>query len=682
MRPGTFLLPVVLITACNGPSETKDQAATTRPDLLAGHVDSTVDPGADFFRFANGAWLKANPIPASESAWGIGYLVDEDLKRKIRAINEQCAAAHAAKGSDRQKIGDYWTTAMDSTKADRLGTAPLAGLMGQIDGITDRASAFTVAGELQCAGVETWYRMAVDQDDKNSEVMAVMLWQGGLGLPDRDYYFNPEAGVVKVRSAYPGHVARMLRFLGQDSATAARGAAAVMALETELAKHSRTLEEQRDPYANYHKMAVSGRLRETMPHLDWRGLLDSCGLAACDSVIVGQPAFFATMDQLLQGTDLTTIKNYYRYHLLSAFAPYLGSAINAEHFAFEGKLLYGQEEERPRWKRVLDAEGDNIGMVVGKVFVKDFFPERSKQRYEQLVETMRATYREHIQALDWMSAPTKAKALEKLNAMSRKVGYPDVWKDYDSLEVDTVSWAANVLAANRWHFDDEVAKWGKPVDRTEWEMTPQTYNAYYDPGNNEIVLPAGIFLLPGLPDTLADDALVYGYAAAGTIGHEITHGFDDAGRQYDAHGNLRPWWSAADSAAFTARAEVMARQFDAFEPLPGLHINGHATLGENIADLGGVVLGLDAFKKTEQYKKGEKIAGYTPLQRYFLGYALGWMYQQREEDLRNGLLGDVHSPAKWRVNGPFANVPEFHEAFGVKEGQAMWRTDSARVRIW
>jgi putative endopeptidase len=682
MRPGTFLLPVVLITACNGPSETKDQAATTRPDLLAGHVDSTVDPGADFFRFANGAWLKANPIPSSESGWGIGNLVVEELRTKIRTINEEAAAADAPQGSAQQKIGDYWSTGMDSAKAERLGTAPLDDLLQRIDGITNGKDAFAVAGVLNRAGAGVLYSGYVGQDAKNSEVMAVGLWQGGLGLPDRDYYFNTEAGVAETRAAYPGHIARMLMFLGQDSGTAAEAGAAVFAFETELAKKSRTLDEQRDPWANYNKMAVAGKLKATTPHMDWRALLNSYGLNKCDTIIVGQPEFLSAVDGLLQRTPATTVKDYFRYHLLSSFAAQLNSAINKEDFAFYGVLLNGQKEQRPRWKRVLDSEGDDIGMVVGEVFVKDYFPERSKQRYNTMVEAIRSAYRDRIKELEWMSAATKEKALDKLNAMNKKVGYPDRWKDLSSLKVDTVSYAANVLAANRWHFDDEVAKWGKPVDRTEWGMTPQTYNAYYDPSNNEIVLPAGIFLLPGLPDSLADDALVYGYAAASTIGHEITHGFDDQGRQFDAKGNLRPWWTPADSANFTARAEVMAKQFDAYEPISGLHINGHATLGENIADFGGIQLGLDAFKKTEQYKKGEPIAGYTPMQRYFLGYALGWMYQEKEESLRSQLLSDVHSPAQWRVNGPFANVPEFYEAFGIKDRQPMWRTDSARVRIW
>ncbi|MBS1547027.1 MAG: M13 family metallopeptidase [Bacteroidetes bacterium] len=682
MRIHPFLAPLLFLAACSHPENPKTATALPLPDLLASHVDSTVNPGDNFFLFANGAWLKANPIPASESGWGIGNLVVEELRTKIRTINEEAAKAHAPVGSDQQKIGDYWTTGMDSAKADRLGTAPLNELLRQIDGITNAQQAFAVAGVLNRAGADVLYGGGVEQDPKISTVMAVNLGQGGLGLPDRDYYFNTEAGVAKNRAAYPGHIAHMLMFLGQDSATASKAGAAVFAFETELARNSRTLDQLRDPWANYNKMAVDGKLKATTPHLDWRTLLDSYGLAQCDTVIVGQPEFLVAVDALLHRTPAATVKDYYRFHLLSAFAHTLSGPINRESFSFYGTRLNGQQQQRPRWKRVLDSEGRDIGMVVGKVFVKDYFPQRSKQRYTNLVEAVRSTYRDRINKLDWMSAATKEKALAKLNAITAKVGYPDQWKDYGTLRADTASYAANVLAANRWHFDDQVAKWGKPVDRTEWDMTPQTYNAYYNPSNNEIVLPAGIFLLPGLPDSLADDALVYGYAAASTIGHEITHGFDDEGRQYDASGNLVSWWTPEDSARFTQRAEVMAKQFDAYEPIPGIHINGHATLGENIADFGGIELGLDAFRKTDQYKQGAKIAGYTPLQRYFLGYALGWLHQQKEESLRSRLLSDVHSPAQWRVNGPFANVPEFYEAFHIKEGQPMWRADSVRVKIW
>ncbi len=682
MRHSLLLFALLLLAACGTTNDSKQPEAPPRPDLLASHIDSTVNPGDDFFDFANGGWIKANPIPGTESAWGIGNLIIDELREKIRTINEEAAKANAPNGSDQQKIGDFWVTGMDSAKADRLGTAPLNDLFKQIDGITNAKEAFAVAGVLNRAGADVLFSGSVGQDSKNSEKMAVSLWQGGLGLPDRDYYFNTEAGVAKNRAAYPAHIARMLGFLGHDSVTAAKGGASVMAFETALAKKSRTLDQQRDPYANYNKMAVDGKLGKTTPHMDWRALLDSYGLQQCDTVIIGQPEYLTAVDDLLQTTPVATLKDYFRYHLLSAYAGNLSSPIDEEDFNFYAKQLYGQELQRPRWKRVISEEGGSIGMIVGKVFVKDYFPERSKKRYDGLVEAIRSAYRDRIKNLDWMSEATKEKALEKLNTMTKKVGYPDKWKDYSTLKVDTVSYAANVLASNRWHFDDEVSKWGKPVDRTEWDMTPQTYNAYYNPSNNEIVLPAGIFMLPGLPDSLADDAMVYGYAAASTIGHEITHGFDDEGRQFDAKGNLAPWWTPEDSAHFTTRAEVMAKQFNAYEPIAGIPINGHATLGENIADFGGIELGLDTFKKTDEYKSGKKIAGYTPLQRYFLGYALGWLGHQKEESLRSRLLSDVHSPGKWRVNGPFANVPEFYEAFNIKEGQPMWRADSVRVKIW
>jgi len=349
---------------------------------------------------------------------------------------------------------------------------------------------------------------------------------------------------------------------------------------------------------------------------------------------------------------------------------------------FTGKVLNGQKEIRPRWKRVLDAEEDAMGMILGRIFVQAYFPEAAKKRYVALVHAIETAYAARIERLTWMSPPTKAMAQRKLAAITAKVGYPDKWKDYSALTIGRESYAQNMMHAARWKFDDMIKKFGKPVDRTEWMMTPQTYNAYYYPFNNEIVLPAAQFAVPGIADSMLDDALVYGYAAASTIGHEITHGFDDEGRQFDAQGNLRDWWTPADAKEFNARAQVMRRQFDAYQPLPGMHINGQASLGENLADYGGILLGLDAFKQTEQYKKGEKIAGLTPLQRFFLGYALGWQFQQKNEQLRQRLLSDVHAPPKWRVIGPLSNVPEFYQAFGVKPGQPMWRPDSARVQVW
>jgi putative endopeptidase len=399
-------------------------------------------------------------------------------------------------------------------------------------------------------------------------------------------------------------------------------------------------------------------------------------------VIVGQPEFLAAMDKLVAATPVPVLQDYLRYHLVDDYAPYLSAAFDEEHFRFHGQAMSGQKEQRERWKRALDEEGDAMGMVLGRIFVREYFPEAAKQRYTAMVEAIRSTLHDRIERLDWMGADTKAKALAKLAAITPKVGYPDKWKDYSALQVGRDSYAANMMAAARWRFQDNLSKFGKPVDRTEWDMTPQTYNAYYNPSNNEIVLPAAIFTVPGVPDAQVDDAVAYGYAAASTIGHEITHGFDDEGRQYDAKGNLSGWWTKEDEARFNAAAQKMVDQFDAYEPLPGLHINGKASLGENIADYGGVLLGLEAFKKTAQYKEGKSIGGLTPTQRYFLGYALGWLYQQRDERLRARLLSDVHAPAKWRVLGPMSNIPEFYEAFGVKPGQPMWRPEDQRVDIW
>jgi putative endopeptidase len=650
-------------------------------DFLASHLDTSVDPGVDFFEYANGGWLKAHPIPASESAWGIGNAVNEQLYASLRKINEDAAAAGAEPGSDQQKIGDFWATAMDVALADRLGATPLQAQLDTIDAVASADDVFDTVFAFKPIGVSGLFRLGVSQDDKASDTMAVQLNQGGLGLPERDFYFNPEAGVAKVRAEYVDHIARTLGLLGRDPIDAQAAAAAVMAFETQLATASRKLEDLRDPEKNYNKMTPAELTAKYTPSLDWTARLAQWGVEP-DYVIVGQPEYFAAMDSLVRDTPVPVLQDYLRYHLVDDYADYLGSSFDQEHFRFHGQAMSGQKEQRARWKRVLDEEGGAMGMVLGKIFVKEYFPEASKQRYVAMVEAIRDTYRDRIERLDWMSPGTKQKALVKLAGITPKVGYPDKWKDYSALSIGRESYAANMMAAMRWRFQDNLSHFGKPVDRTEWHMTPQTYNAYYNPSNNEIVLPAAIFTVPGVPDAQVDDAVAYGYAAASTIGHEITHGFDDQGRQYDAKGNLSGWWTDEDARRFNVAAQRMVEEFDAYEPLPGLHINGKASLGENIADYGGILLGLEAFKKTEQYRKGEKIGGLTPLQRYFLGYALGWMSHQREERLRARLLSDVHAPAKWRVLGPMSNIPEFYEAFGVKPGQPMWRPADERVRIW
>ena len=650
-------------------------------DFLAAHLDPSVDPGVDFFQYANGGWLKAHPIPASEAGWGIGNEVDDELYARLRGISESTAAAPQAPGSDQQKIGDFWATAMDVAKADTLGVHPLDGELARIDAIHSANEVVDTVFAFKPIGVSGLFRIGVGQDDKDSATMAVQIRQGGLGLPERDFYFNPEAGVAKIRAAYVEHIARTFALLGRDPAAAKDAATKVMAFETALAQASRKLEDLRDPEKNYNKMTPAELTANYTPSIDWTARLAAWNLHP-SYVIVGQPEFLAAEDKLLGQTPLPVLQDYLRYHLVDAYAEYLSSTFDAEHFDFHGRAMSGQQEQRPRWKRALDEENDAMGMVLGRIFVKQYFPEASKQRYTAMVEAIRTSFHDRIERLDWMGAGTKAKALAKLAAVTPKVGYPDHWKDYSALVVGRESYAANVMSAARWQFQDNLSKFGKPVDRTEWEMTPQTYNAYYNPSNNEIVLPAAMFMVPGVPDAQVDDAVAYGYVAAGTIGHEITHGFDDEGRQYDAQGNLSGWWTAEDAARFNAAAQKMVAQFDAYEPLPGLHINGKASLGENIADYGGLLLGLEAFEKTEQFRKGQKIGGLTPTQRYFLGYALGWMSQQREQRLRQRLLSDVHAPAKWRVLGPMSNIPEFYQAFGVKPGQPMWRAPEQRVHIW
>ena len=417
------------------------------------------------------------------------------------------------------------------------------------------------------------------------------------------------------------------------------------------------------------------------PLIDWDRRLAGMSLRP-EVVIVGQPEFFTALDRLLTKTPVPVLKDYLRLQLVSLYAAFLDKAWADEDFAFSGKELSGQKEQRPRWKRVLDSEEIAMGMVTGRIFVREYFPEQVKRRYAGLVEVVRGSYRDRIERLDWMSDATKAKAREKLEKLTVKVGYPDRWKDCSALVVGTDSWCGNMMHAARWQFGDMISKFGKPVDRIEWEMTPQTYNAYYQASNNEIVLPAAIFTVPGMRDQDLDDAVVYGYAAASTIGHEITHGFDDEGRRFDAEGNLKDWWTAEDATRFQERAAVMVAQYNAFEPLPGLPINGEASLGENLADYGGVLLALDAFKKTAQFHEGKPIGGFTPIQRFFLAYAFAWNYQERAESLRAKLLSDVHAPAKWRVNVPLSNIPEFLEAFEVKPGEPMWRSPESRVKVW
>ncbi|MBH8570277.1 M13 family metallopeptidase [Microvirga sp. STS02] len=682
MKKPLFLLPLLAAAVTGCPSNSLKTASTTdKPDILHAALDTTVAPGDDFFTYANGTWLKNNPIPASESNMGIGKKVQDEIYTRLRQTSIEAADAKATAGSNQQKIGDFWAVGMDSVKADQLGATPLKPELDRIAALKTVSEVPGVIAHEIPLGVNALIGPRVGQDDKNSDKMALYLRQAGLGLPNRDYYFNTDSRTKNIRAEYLKHVANTFKLLGQDAATAQANAAKVMALETTLAKSSRKLEALRDPYANYHKMSIA-QLDKLTPGIDWKTWLGQMGSAKTDTVIVGQPEFYQTVGQLLKTQPVDTWKAYLAWHVAHEFAPTLSRPFVDENFHFYGTVLRGATAIRPRWKRVLDMQENALGDALGQLFVKEYFKPEAKARYDTLVKNMVAAFAQHIQKLDWMSAPTKVVALDKLHKITPKVGYPNKWKDYSNLKIDRSSLAENVMRANEWQYNYQLNKLGKPVDRTEWDMTPQTYNAYYNSSNNEIVLPAAAFAVPGLLDADADDALVYGYAGASTIGHELTHGFDDEGSQYDAHGNLHEWWSKEDRKRFNERVNGIVKQFNGYTLLDSLHINGKATAGENIADLGGIVIGLDAFKKTKQYKEGKKINGLTPTQRYFLGYALGWQMHVRDESLASQLLTDVHSPAQYRVNGPMADVPAFYEAFGIKPGQKLYRPDSTRVVIW
>ena len=671
-------LLAALGAACqSGPST----SGAGKPDVLQAALDTTVAPGDDFFAYANGTWLQHHPIPASESSWGIGREVQNGVYAQLRSISQQAAGAQAAAGSAQQKIGDFWAVGLDSARADKLGAQPIQQELARIAALKLVGDVPGEIARLLPLGVNALVSVEVAQDDKNSAKMAVHLWQDGIGLPNRDYYFNTDARTRRIRAQYVRHVAATFRLLGQDSVVASANAARVMKLETTLARSSRKLEALRDPYANYHKLSVT-QLGQLAPAISWPGWLRGLLLQQVDTVIVGQPEFYQTASRLLQTAPLADWQAYLSWQLTHKFAPALSRRFDQEQFHFYGTVLHGAQSQRPRWKRVLDMEEEALGDALGQLFAASYFKPAAKARYDTLVKNVEAAFAAHIRQLAWMSDTTKRVALEKLRRVVPKVGYPAKWKDYSALKIDRTSLAANVLRANQWAYRFQANKLGKPVDRTEWDITPQTYNAYYTAANNEIVLPAAAFAIPGMLDADVDDAVVYGYAGASTIGHELTHGFDDEGSQYDASGNLHEWWTKGDRRRFNQRVAGIVRQFSGYTALDSLHLNGRATAGENIADLGGIVIGLDAFKKTKEYQEGRKIGGLTPVQRYFLGYALGWQDQQRQEALAAQILTDVHSPAQYRVNGPMADVPEFYQAFGVKPGQKLYRPDSARVKIW
>ena len=673
-------IPIAFIAALVGCKNESNTTLDSSTDPLMANLDSSIKPNEDFFLYANNGWIKKNEIPAAESGWGIGQLVQEDIYSRLKDINEKAVKDGGEAGSIPKKIADFWSTAMDTVALEKAGIAPLKIDLDRITNAASIGDLIKLSAEFSTKGSNTFFGNYIAQDDMNSEKMAFILIQGGLGMPNRDYYFNTDEKSVAVQKAFKEYLVKTFQQLGNDATASQKMADDVYQLETRLAKASRKLADLRDPYKNYNKMPLT-KLQSLTPNINWNEYLSIEKINNLDSVIVGQPEFYSALNTELKATPLPIWKNYVKYKYVSDFSSCIDNKTYMNKFEYS-KTLSGAKEPRPRWKRVLDIQEMAMGEALGQLFVKEYFNEKAKKRYEDLVEAIRTALKESIEKLTWMCDSTKTKALSKLAKITKKVGYPDKWKDFSAMQIGNNSFVQNIQAANQWWHNYNVNKLGKPVNRDEWDMTPQTYNAYYNPSNNEIVLPAGIFAIPGIKDENLDDALVYGYAAASTIGHEITHGFDDQGRQYDATGNLKDWWSKKDAEEFSRRASMIIKQFNEYSPVDTLHINGEATQGENIADLGGLLLGIDAFKKTDTYKKREKIGGFSPMQRYFLGYAYSWMYQYRKEKIASQVKTDVHSPAKERVNGPVVNIPEFYEAFGIKPGDKMYRADSLRVRIW
>jgi len=639
-------------------------------------IDSSVRPQDDFFHYVNGGWIKKTDIPASEATWGAGAILYQNTTQNLKNLIDSCSKLNAAKGTNEQKVGDFYTSAMDSAGIEKKGFSPLQADMQRIASLQSPKDILHEVAFEYNIGVGALINFYANQDDKNSEQVVAHFDQGGLGLPNKDYYTKKDSATINIRNAYLDYIAKIFTLSG-DNTTAKQSAASVMRIENALAMASKTPVELRDPEANYHKASIAD-LEKQAPNLGWRELLDQLDVKQ-DTVLVGQPGFYTALSGLLQSVSVPDWKNYLRFHFIDNYAPYLDSRFVNANFEMS-KLLTGQKELQPRWKRMTALTDAQLGDALGQLYVKKYFPPEAKQRILDLVNNLQATYKERIEKLSWMSDSTKQKALLKLNAIAKKIGYPDKWKDYSSVEITKDDLIQNLKNTGHFTYQYNVNKIGKPVDRSEWFMTPPTIDAYYNPYANDINFPAGI-LQPPFFYANGDDALNYG-AIGVVIGHEITHGFDDQGRQYDARGNLRSWWLPADSANFRKKADIVVDQYNHSIVIDTFHINGELTQGENIADIGGVAIAYEAFKKTEEGRSTEKIDGLTPDQRFFIAYAEIWRSKWRPEFERRIVMTNPHSTPKYRVNNPISDNAAFYEAFNVKPGDKMYRADSLRAQIW
>src|SRR6266568_285739 len=652
--------------------------------LDANNRDSTVKPGDDFFLFANGSWIKQTEIPPEYSRWGA---FNELIERNTDALHTIAGKASQTQvdpklAPETRKVGDYYASGMDEKAVEGARTTPLTEEFQKIDAMKDRQDVLKEIAHLHSIGINAFFNFGSGQDAKDSNHDIAQAVQGGLGMPDRDYYTKQDADMKQKREKYVAHVTKMLTLLGEPADKAAEDAKKILALETKLAEASRTRVQLRDPIKNYNKMDVR-QLQDVTPDWNWSDYFKTIDLVESGDVNVQQPEFFKAANDLFRSTSLDDWKAYLRWHLINAAAPALSKDFVDEDFNFRERILRGTQEIKPRWKRVILSEDSDIGEALGKLYVGFYFPPEAKARALELVNNLKEALADRIKTLEWMDEATKQEALKKLAAFTVKIGYPDKWLDYSLLQIDRGPFVVNALRANEFEADRDIKKIGKPVDRTDWGMTPPTVNAYYNSNMNEIVFPAGI-LQPPFFYANADDAVNYG-AIGAVIGHEMTHGFDDQGRQFDAVGNLRDWWSKQSAEEFKKRSGAIVQQYNEYEPLPGLHVNGELTQGENIADIGGVKLAYAALQKAldkHPEERAKKIDGFTPEQRFFLSFAAIWRQKIRDEDQKMRLTTDPHSPAQFRVNGPLSDLAEFQKAFGISDGSPMVRSADKRVNIW
>jgi predicted metalloendopeptidase len=683
-----FILSTIFVIGCSctwaAQNESQSKTGKIPPPIDPKNRDTSVKPADDFFMYANGAWIKRTEIPPEESRWGNFNELIERNNDALHAIAEKAAKTKVdpKTAPEVQKVGDYYASGMNEKAIDAMRAKPLQDELAKIDAIKERPDVLQEIAHLHMIGVNAFFDFGSSQDDKDSTRDIAHAIQGGLGMPDRDYYTKTDDASKKLRDQYVEHVSKMLTLLGEPAAKAGDDAKKILALETLLAQASRTRVELRDPQKNYNKMTPAA-LQALTPDWNWTDYFKAIELVEPGDIDVHQPDFFKAMNTAFTSTSIDDWKAYLRWHLINATSAELSKDFVNEDFNFTQATLRGTKQIKARWKRVVRSTDGEIGEALGKLYVSENFPPEAKARALELINNLKEALSDRIKTLEWMDEPTKQAALKKLAAFTVKIGYPDKWRDYSTLKIDRGPFVLNAIRAETFEAKRDINKIGKPVDRTEWEMTPPTVNAYYNPKMNEIVFPAGI-LQPPFFYAKADDAVNYGGIGC-VIGHEMTHGFDDEGRQYDEVGNLRDWWSKESADEYNKRRQAVVDQYSEYEPLPGLHVNGELTQGENIADIGGVKLAYAALQKAlakNPDAREKKIDGLTPEQRFFLSFATIWKSKQRDEDLKLRLNTDPHSPGRYRVNGPLSNMPEFQKAFNIPDGSPMVRAADKRVNIW